>query len=151
MNYKEEAYLMHFGVLGMKWGKRKGPSTREQGKSQRYIDRKKSLHGVKAQQNELEYNKKNYIGLKKITPDQYADLVGYHDRDANKEAYAYDLERYKRGYKSGKIFIEKAKVLEQKLSAIDTSSIKYKEVKKQVRSMVNDMINEVIVEELNGG
>ena len=28
MNYKEEMALKHFGVPGMKWGKRKGPSER---------------------------------------------------------------------------------------------------------------------------
>ena len=28
MNYKEEMALRHFGVPGMKWGKRKGPSER---------------------------------------------------------------------------------------------------------------------------
>lgn len=78
-NYNEQDYLMHYGVVGMKWGMRKA---RNNGVTYAY-----KSHGQKKYENKVQTLKSKNAPAKKIKSAE-TKLQTFKQRDLNRQQYA---------------------------------------------------------------
>ena len=129
-------YLVHYGVKGMKWGKRKGPrnvSKRQQKKNAKTIESAVKNIGLKTQKNDLEENKKQLAQLKKMSVKDYAKANNFDkpepwELDLLKGNRESEISVKKEAIRQGEIFVKHKTVLEKKVKDINISSVKNKKV-----------------------
>lgn len=150
MNLQDkEDYLQHYGVLGMKWGKRKDRSSgssrksakAEKTKSKLISKQKKVVESAKARANQEEkiYKSEKSLGVQGFS-DKYgrpgaSTLPNYKERMA--QSYKESLNYLYQDVKASKANLQRAEKILKSYSNMKVNDLSKRQVKKKAKKIAN--------------